>query len=388
MHNFGEVVWAAPLTEREFEILHLLGHGMSNREIGRDLALSLETVKWYNKRIYEKLGASNRTQATARARSMGLLNAGGEARPSVDTTVAPKHNLPAAVTSFVGRQQEIGDARRLLAQARLLSIAGPAGCGKTRLALQLASAVLSHFPDGVYFVPLAPVEAADMLLWAIAERLEVQFHAGDEPLAQLLGYLHEKTLLLVLDNFEHLLAGAGLITEILRMAPGIRILTTSRERLNLYGEVTFCLGGLALPKPETSDAVLRAEAVELFMQRAHAINPGWEITQNAIGQIVRICRLVEGMPLAIELAATWMNVLSPAEIASEIEESLDILTTELRDVPPAQRSMRAAIARSWTLLTDRQQMVFRRLSIFRGGFTREAAHRVVGAGMHLSLIHI
>lgn len=377
-----EVMLVNRLTDREIEILRLLDQGLSNREIGRNLSLSLETVKWYNKRIYDKLGANTRTQATAQARSLGLLGPGSTFRTAVPA-VLPKHNLPAAVTSFVGRQQDIGDVTRLLKSARLLTIAGPAGCGKTRLALQVASSLLPHLQDGVCFVPLAPVLEADKLIWAVAERLGVQFAAGDEPHSVLLSFLRERTLLLILDNFEHLLAGVGIVTEILATAPGVKILVTSREQLHLYGEVTYRLGGLLLPAGAHAEDQLRSEAVELFVQRAYAINPGRASIPIDMDSVLRICRLVEGMPLAIELAATWMNVLSPAEIAHEIEASLDILTSERRDAAPGQQSMRTAIARSWTLLDRKQQLAFRRLTIFRGGFTRDAARAVAGAGIQM-----
>ncbi len=377
--NFQAVASDEPLTEREAEILRRLARGMSNREIANDLSLALETIKWYNKRIYEKLGVDNRTQA---ARAADLQVAAEEESPATPPQESdlPRNNLPAQVTSFVGRQREIVEAKRLLAEARLLSIIGPAGCGKTRVALQLASEMLLHFPDGVFFVPLASL-TADKVLGTVAERLQFQFHSGDRPLQQLLSYFQGKRLLLVLDNFEHVLESAGLVTDILRATPGIKVLVTSRERLKLYGEATYWLGGLTLPDQSTLDRALRSEALELFVQRAKAVAPHLVLDEETVRQCARICRLVEGLPLGIELAATWVDVISPLEIAQEIEQSLDILESEFRGMPSGHNSMRAAIDRSWNMLNPDQQVAFRRLSTFRGGFTRAAAHAVTGVDL-------
>jgi predicted ATPase/DNA-binding CsgD family transcriptional regulator len=363
-----------PLTDRELDILRLLADGLSNREIGLELALAPETVKWYNKHIFSKLGVRNRTEAANQAQSLGLLDHESPTESSSPELTSTKSYLPAQVTSFVGRQREIIEAKRLLENARLLTLTGPAGSGKTRLALQIATEVLPYFSDGVYFVPLAPLTDANNILWAIAERLDFQFHREGKALAQLLKYFEDKSLLLTLDNFEHLLQTAGTLTEILRHAPRVKILVTSRERLNLYGEVNYVVSGLHLP--DEAATAQEAEAVELFLQRARSVNPHLDPDDGDLQSIARICHLVEGLPLAIELAATWVDVLSPHEIADEMRYNLDILETELRDAPYGQNSMRAAFDRSWNLLDDAQQQAFRRLSVFRGGFTRQAAEAV------------
>ena len=380
--SFRDGVLISQLTDREKDILRLMADGLSNREIAQSLSLSFETIKWYNKQIYDKLGVSNRTQAVSDTQSLGLLNESlvvGEESPSEN--IPPRPNLPAQVTSFVGRQREVTEARSILQKSRLLTLSGPGGSGKTRLALRLASELMPSFPDGVYYVPLAPVTEAENLLWAIAERVGFQFHLQNKPLDQLLKYFREKTLLLVLDNFEHLIAGTEILSEILSAAPQVRLLVTSRERLGLYGEVNYVVSGLALPDETASEVELRTESVELFVQRAQAFNPSLVFNSLDLPHLVRICRLVDGLPLGIELAATWVDVLKPEEIADEIEHSLDILDTNLKGTLYSQNSIRAAFDRSWNLLNDVQQTAFRRLSVFRSGFTRQTVEAIAGVGL-------
>lgn len=364
----NEALLLDALTDRELEILRLIAQGLSNREIAQELVLAPETVKWYNKQLFDKLDAHSRTHAVARANELGLLNASSGAIPS------GKYNLPAEVTSFVGRAREVAELGRLLERARLLTITGLGGSGKTRLALHTASTHLDDFPDGVCFVPLASIPTAGAMLWAIGAYITFRFHPSREPLEQLVDYFRNKRLLLVLDNLDHLVSGAELITEILRAAPGVKILATSRERLNLYGEVSYPIAGLALPGIDDVNEISSSESVELFLERARNISPNLEWKADDLQQVVRICRVVEGMPLGIELAATWVDTLSAEEIADEIECSLDILETEHQNVPYSQHSMRAVFNRSWELLDDVQQRAFQSLVVFRGGFTREAAH--------------
>ncbi|MAS33663.1 MAG: hypothetical protein CL610_06640 [Anaerolineaceae bacterium] len=365
-----------PLTERETTILRKIAHGYSNQEIAHACSLALSTVKWYNKRIFGKLGVRSRTEATARARSLKLLD-----EPDLPPTMTPnspdlpRNNLPQQVTSFVGRQYEILDIIRLLEKSRLLTLTGPAGSGKTRLALKVATISLKSYEDGVYFIPLAPISEAEGIFWAIAEQIGVQFHQQRTPLEQLLGYLKDKQLLLVLDNFEHLLRGVNLIAEVLQGVSGVKILVTSRERLNLYGELNYSIEGMAL-SGQRDISQQRSESVELFMQRAMAVEPNLRVEINEYKHIERICQLVDGLPLGIELAATWVDALSLQDIANEVEHSLDILAAELHGVSRWQTSMRAAIGRSWELLNADQQSAFQRLSIFRGGFTRNAAESI------------
>lgn len=314
-----------------------------------------------------------------------------------------RHNLPAQPTPFVGRRGEMAEIQDLLNDpgCRLLTLLGPGGIGKTRLALQVAAELAEASPPGyrhgVFFVSLTPFETAEAVVSAVAEALGYSFHADAEgrtraaPRAQLLDYVRQRQLLLVLDNFEHLLADGsdslGFLTGLLAAAPGVKLLVTSRASLKVQGEHVYPLAGLRVP-PELSarTAVADAEealhgysAVELFLQGARQVRPGFEMGDADLPHVAHICRLVEGMPLGLLLAAAWIEVLTPAEIAAEIQRSLDFLETGLRDVPERQRSIRAVFDHSWRLLDEREREVFAALSVFRRGFTREAAWEVCGA---------
>lgn len=290
----------------------------------------------------------------------------------------PFHNLPIIPTSFVDREREVEEVKGLLRIHRLVTLLGPGGIGKTRLALQVATEVLSDYADGVYYVPLTSIASADLLLPGIAEALRFSFYTGEAPKVQLFNYLREKELLLLLDGFEHLVEQAGLVNEILSTAPAVRILVTSQERLGLQGEAIFTVQGLPYPERE----VLAAEefgAVQLFVQRARSVRSGFTLSAEEKPWVARICQLLEGMPLGIELAASWVSTLSCQEIAREIAQGLDFLTAPLRDLPERHRSLRAVFDRSWSLLREGEQKIFRRMAIFRGGFRREAAEAVAGA---------
>ncbi|MCI0399492.1 MAG: protein kinase, partial [Chloroflexi bacterium] len=302
---------------------------------------------------------------------------------------APLHNLPHQPTLFIGREAEMADIRQLLLDepaCRLLTLVGPGGIGKTRLALALAEAVLDAFLHGVFFVPLAPLSSAGQILPTLAESLDFQFYEAGEPKQQLLRYLEPKQMLLVMDNFEHVLAGSELVMEILQAAPGVKVLVTSRERLHLSGETLYALRGLDYPGeatpaglPTLGEAVGKYDAPRLFLQHARLVQPNLQLEAEDFRHLVRICRLVQGMPLALVLAAGWLELLSFQEIADEIAQCLDFLESQLRDIPERQRSMRAVFDYSWKRLPAREQQIFARLAVFRGGFTRQAAERVAGA---------
>lgn len=334
----------------------------------------------------------------------GLTDSDGFASRFVTPSPSPKktgktidHNLPVQVTPFVGRDEELNELEKLLrdSSVRLLTILAPGGMGKTRLALELAGRRVhgrasttstiteTHaFENGIYFVDLAPLPSPDHILQAIAEAVGYPFQQdGRDSQQQIIDFLREKNLLLLMDNFEHVVEGRVLVQEILSAAPLVRILVTSREKLNLSAETVFILSGLDFPQWETPEDALEYGAVKLFMQSANRVRPDFRLQADDLNYVARICRMVQGTPLGILLAAGWLEALSPAEITDEISRSLDFLETEMHDLPERQRSLRAVFEYSWNLLTDEERGLFARFSIFRGGFTREAAQRITNTSL-------
>lgn len=293
------------------------------------------------------------------------------------------NNLPAQLTAFVGREVELAQIAQLLADpaCRLLTIAGAGGSGKTRLALQAAGAQSSAYTHGVYLVPLASISSAEFLVSAIAGSLGFTFSGSLDLQDQLLGYLREKHLLLVLDNFEHLLNGQRLVADILSSSPEVKLLVTSRERLNLYGEWVCELKGLAVPQAHALAQIEEYSAAQLFLGSARRARVGFSLSEAEKPAVIQLCRMLEGLPLGLELAASWVRVLSCKDIAQELLRSLDLLTTSSRHVPERHRSMRAVFEHSWNLLSAQERDAFRRLSVFQGGFERAAAEHVAGASL-------
>jgi predicted ATPase/DNA-binding SARP family transcriptional activator len=292
--------------------------------------------------------------------------------------------LPAPATSFIGRDEELADIGWLLENpaCRLVTLAGPGGIGKTRLALQAAAEQAESFDGGVYFVSLAPLSSIDFFVAAIADAVKFTFTSQQDPKEQLLRHLRDskRDMLLLLDNFEQLLAGTGLVGEILQRVPQVTLLVTSRERLNVQGEWVFEVHGLQVPGDERFEG---CSAIELFVQSARRAWADFTLSPQDAPFVINICRLAEGIPLAIELAAAWVRVISCQEIAHEIEQSLAFLNTSLRDDrrPDRHRSMQAVFDHSWNLLSGEERRVFRRLSVFRGGFRRDAMQEVAGASL-------
>ncbi|MFQ5343046.1 MAG: tetratricopeptide repeat protein [Anaerolineae bacterium] len=299
----------------------------------------------------------------------------------------PRHNLPPQATPFIGRQKELARVADLLVNpdCRLLTIVGPGGIGKTRLAIQAARAVAGErarlFLNGVTYVPLAGIEASESLIPAIADALGLSFHGSEEPGRQLIDHLRRQEKLLLLDNFEQLHDGATFLLELLEQAKGIKLLVTSRERLNVHWEWLLPLAGLPYPEGDAT-TMGRGEsqaydAVRLFQTCAQRSHPGFELEGETERGVVHICQAVEGMPLAVELAAAWVGSLSMDSIVTEITHDLSFSATAVRHLPARHRSLRAVFDHTWQALTEEERLVFAQLSVFRSGFTREAALAVI-----------
>lgn len=369
------------LTDRERDILLLLDQGHSDREIARQLFLSPGTVKWYNRQIYGKLGVGTRTQALARAREDGLLATAVAPAPP-QPGVSSRHNLPAQLTPFIGRQAEVAAIRGLLATHRLLTLTGTGGTGKTRLALEVGLRALPDFPDGITFVPLAPLPDPAEVLASLGEALDVQ-EVGREPfLATLKRALAAQRALLIFDNFEHLLPAAPLLAELLAAAPQLHCLVTSRVALGLYGEQEYGVPPLGLPDGagHAPGDLGRFPAIALFVQTARAVRPDFALTAENGAAVVAICQRLDGLPLAIELAAAQLRWLSPEVVLSRLGNRLATLTGGSRDRHPRQQTLRQTLDWSYQLLDDAQCRLFARLAVFAGGCTLDAVAAICGDG--------
>jgi predicted ATPase/DNA-binding SARP family transcriptional activator len=311
---------------------------------------------------------------------------------TLDRGPQPPHNLPAQLIPFIGRQAELEQITEKLNHPdyRLLALIGPGGVGKTRLALQVAWEEVGTFQDGIYFVPLTAVRSPDTLAAALIQALGLNFRPGEAPQTQLSDYLRKKELLLILDNFEHLLSGGELIVDLLRYAADVRILVTSQERLNVPGEWLFDVEALDYPGDVLDDAsggasiteTHRYSAVRFFVESARRWWPEFSLTPTNQPHIVRICQLVGGIPLALELAASWLRAYCCQEIAQQVQDDLDFLQSSSPGVPARHHSMRAAFRHAWALLTAEEQRVLHQLSVFQNDFDKEAALRVADTAPH------
>jgi len=362
------------LSDRERDILELLAAGAADKEIARQLHLSLNTVKWHNRQIYAKLGVENRTQAVAKAVELNLL---GEEQPPAKPAFRIPHNLPAPVSSFVGREKEITEIIELLQDHRLVTLTGPGGVGKTRLALEVATSLLAdgRYQDGIYFVELAVVRDSARIGEAILDALGLRMEVGQNAQERLRLFLQDKNLLLALDNFEHLLSGAPLVTDLLTTDPSLSVLCTSREALHLSGEQSF------LVEPLTIDP-----SRELFVQRARSVNPNFDPKEDDHQIIDQICARLDRLPLAIELAAAWVNIFNLEGLLEQLSDRFSLLTRAPRDAPARHQTLAAAIDWSYNLLDEEEQVLFRRLAVFQGSRTIDAVQDVCCFDLELSAL--
>lgn len=344
---------------------------------------------------------------TIRARQLPVLDRNEDSTvPKATTDASAKtvaHNLPTQSTPFLGRQQEISALTSYLADPdkRLITILGVGGMGKTRLALAVAEQFLQEqprrdapparlynpqFANGIFFVSLAPLSDVDQIVPTLAEALDFPLETGGEQRRpakqQVLDYLRQKSMLLIFDNCEHLLDGVDLVADILQTAVHVKIIATSRERLQLHQEQLFTLHGLDAPPSEQQEDLEAFTAVQLFLQSARRVRHDFQFSAGDERWLVRLCHLVGGMPLAVELAASWVEMLSLADIVAEIQQSLDFLETAVRNIPARQRSIRAVFDGSWKQLRPKEQQILPQFAVFRGGFTRQAAQTITGASLH------
>src|SRR5947207_7236017 len=304
--------------------------------------------------------------------------------PSLRTLDTHPNNLPVQLTPFIGREQELTSVQQLLRRedVRLLTLTGPGGAGKTRLGLQVAAELSDQFADGVFFVNLAPVSDPALVVLTIAQTLDIREVTGQSLLEYVKQELQHKDMLLLLDNFEQVVTTGVQIVDLLAACPQLKVLVTSREVLHVHAEHEFPLPPLALPDPghlPDLAALSYYAAVALFLQRAQAVKPDFQITNANARAIAEICVRLDGLPLAIELAAARMKLLPPQALLARMDQRLAVLTGASRDVPARQQTLRNAIAWSYNLLDAAEQRLFRRLSIFVGGCTLQAIEAVCAA---------
>jgi predicted ATPase/transcriptional regulator with XRE-family HTH domain/uncharacterized protein HemY len=370
--------FAAGLTQEDLaERAGVSARGVQDLERGLRVAPRAETVRL--------LADALRLDDDARAGLITAANPALGALPATHPTRLTLSRAPAPPTPLVGREREVATACALLRQpaARLLTLTGPGGVGKTRLAQAIASEIAGDFADGVAWVELAGLRDPMLVASAVARALGVR-ESGEAPLAELLARaVSERQVLLVVDNCEHVLPAMPLLRELLAASPRLAVLTTSRARLRLRGERELPVGPLAVPEAIDRGApplagLAGVAAVRLFVERATEVVPGFTLTEQTAPAVCELCRRLEGLPLALELAAARVKLLPPQSLLTRLEQRLPLLTGGARDAPDRQRTMRDAIAWSYDLLTPSEQVLFRHLSVFAGGFTLAAAEAVAG----------
>jgi predicted ATPase/tetratricopeptide (TPR) repeat protein/transcriptional regulator with XRE-family HTH domain len=367
---------------------------LTQTELADRVGCALVTVKKFetgdrrpSKQIAQRLAAALMVEPAALTTFVTFargLSATPPAVPATGTSSGIPHHLPAQPTTFVGRRRELARIRQRLddPKCRVLTILGPGGIGKTRLAIEAANQHSSEFPDGAHFVPLSTVQSADLLFLAIGDVLSFSFEGKEAPINQLISRLREKTMLLILDTFEHLLDGTPLLSDLLAGAPWLKLLITSRERLNLYGEWLLPIEGMDYPEAADHGRFEDYSAVQLWLQSARRVQPGFSLQDNAPA-VLRICQLVEGMPLALELAADWVRLLPSAVIAEQLALNLDFLASSARDIPERHHSLRAVFDHSWNMLSSDEKMALAKMSVIRGPFDFWAAEAIGGASLPL-----
>ncbi|HKA48466.1 MAG TPA: LuxR C-terminal-related transcriptional regulator [Candidatus Dormibacteraeota bacterium] len=356
------------LSRREREVAELVSQGLTNREIAGKLHVSVRTVEYHIQQSLNKLGLRSRTELAA------WFLATGKSPGSQRT------NLPVQLTTFVGREREMSSLLDLDRQTRLLTLTGSGGCGKTRLGMQLAGALLSRYPDGVWFVELGPLADGRLIPHRVSSVLGIEGEPERPMLDTLADRCRERRVLFLLDNCEHLVAAsADTVDRLLRACPHVSVIATSREPLRISGEVISVVSPLTVPPAPgswLSTATEAFEAVKLFVERASAVRTGFQLSDDNAAVVAGICRRLDGIPLAIELAAAQLYVMALDELQARLDHRLDLLVGGTRDAPRRQQTLRAALDWSHDCLDQAEMMIFRRLAVFAGGFSLQAAEAV------------
>ncbi len=362
------------LTPREFDVLKLLVEAHSNREISEKLNVSVETIRTHTKRIYSKLNVSGRQEASFRAIQLGLVN------DPIYVTTPTATNLHARYDTFIGRKRELSDLSELFTNGdRFISIVGVGGMGKTRLAIEFAQQAYTRYPHGIYIVELESITDADGIILQIADSISLQLVGKESASQQILTYLQNKEILLIIDNCEHLLEDLTFLRDMLQSSSHLHILATSRERLNLRQETVYALGGLSIPTENITVQDDQTDAVQLLLDFAHRVQSQWQITDDNRDAVYELCHLTQGMPLAIMLAASWIDVYSLSRIVTEIKRNIDFLAGDFRDMLDRHRSMRAVFDWTWQLLTDAERDVLKKFSVFFNGGLLDAVETITNA---------
>ncbi|MFK7801453.1 MAG: LuxR C-terminal-related transcriptional regulator, partial [Anaerolineae bacterium] len=357
------------LTERELEIIKLMQAGLSNKEIARQMSLAYETIKWYSKRIYSKLNIKNRNQLASRLESLPHATV----KPPADE---PSRRWAMPLTTFIGRSAEKEALLEQVANNRLVSLVGPGGIGKTRLALELYRLAPARFERTAYLISAEPFHTSEELLFGLADLFHVSLNHFDSPLNQIAAGLPTSPTLLIIDNFETIIDAAADLVTLLTGRASLHILVTSRSVLRLKAETIFRLDGLAQGKNDFNSN----EAVHLFQLRAH-LNLEADSIGESQSEIAEICQIVGGSPLAIELAASWTRSLTCAQILAELQSGLNILTSDAADIDERHRSMEAICEQSWLTLKPVERRAALKLSLFESRFTWEAAREIASISL-------
>jgi predicted ATPase/DNA-binding CsgD family transcriptional regulator len=371
-------VTGPPLSRREREVAGLIADGLTDRAIAQRLFISGRTAEGYVRQILDKLGFDNRAQIASWATStrLGAADSAPEQKPA-----ATPNNLPMQVTTFIGRERELAETRRLLQRVRVLTISGPAGSGKTRLAIQAATEVLHRYPDGAWFVDLSAVTDPNVVPRSIAAALRIREGDGvgvlEAVASALVGGRHRRDSLLVLDNCEHLVDHcATTVATLIRASPHLTFLCTSREPLHIPGEAVWRLHPLPLPAPTASfaEVVRQSDAVRLFLDRVSLSDPSFDFDEANAAEVLHLCRRLDGLPLALELAAARVGLMPFDQLLRHLERRFS--GPRMRGMLSRQETLTATLDWSYALLNEAEQALLRRLGVFGGGFTLEAVEAV------------